>query len=183
MLLLCTGLANVDVLANYGEAASGAVRPQVTHLHFTALLFGAHSGVDCCSHTRIRTTEERRKLGKKIPQILAIPCAALVFQKVRGAEQVPLLAYRPRSVSTEVKFWTWSVAVELDDEFDDEPTSTRYLIERQRKLGESPRPIDRLTAMVLGGALGDRLNGLSDRQIGNCFSISAGQSVTSTVLS
>src|ERR1019366_2632905 len=51
-------------------------------------------------------------------------------------------------------------------EFDDEPRSTRYLIERQRKLGESPLLIDRLTAMVLGGALGDRLNGLSDRQIG-----------------
>src|ERR1039458_5799799 len=57
-------------------------------------------------------------------------------------------------------------AVELDDEFDDEPRSTRDLIERQRKLGESPLLIDRLTAMVLGGALGDRLNGLSDRQIG-----------------
>jgi len=56
--------------------------------------------------------------------------------------------------------------VELDDEFDDEPRSTRHLIERQRKLGESPRPIDRLRAVVLGGALGDRLNGLSDRQIG-----------------
>jgi hypothetical protein len=44
--------------------------------------------------------------------------------------------------------------------------STRYLIERQRKLGESPRPIDRLRAVVLGAALSDRLNGLSDRQIG-----------------
>jgi hypothetical protein len=60
----------------------------------------------------------------------------------------------------------WGVAVELDDEFEDEPRSTRDLIERQRKLGESPLLIDRLTAMVLGGALGDRLNGLSDRQIG-----------------
>ena len=58
------------------------------------------------------------------------------------------------------------MAVELDDEFDDEPRSTCYLIKRQRKLGESPRPIDRLRAMVLGGALSDRLNGLSDRQIG-----------------
>jgi len=80
--------------------------------------------------------------------------------------KVPLLAIGPRSVSTGVKFWAWGVAVELDDEFDDEPRSTRYLIERQRKLGESPRPIDRLRAVVLGGALSDRLNELSDRQIG-----------------
>jgi hypothetical protein len=64
-----------------------------------------------------------------------------------------------------VKFWLWGVAVALDDEFDDE-LSTRYIIKRQRKLGESPRPIDRLTAVVLGGALSDRLTGLSDRQIG-----------------
>jgi hypothetical protein len=64
-----------------------------------------------------------------------------------------------------VEFWPWGVTVELNGDFDDE-LSTRYLIKRQRKLGESPRPIDRLTAMVLGGALGDRLNGLSDRQIG-----------------
>src|ERR1019366_7490742 len=71
----------------------------------------------------------------------------------------------PRSVSTEVKFWSWGLAVELDDEFDDE-LSTRYLIKRQRKLGESPLLIDRLTAMILGSALGDRLNELSDRQIG-----------------
>src|ERR1019366_1622060 len=73
-----------NVLANDGEAPSGAVRSQVTHLHLTALLLGAHSGVDSCSHTRIRTTEQRGKLGKKITQILAILCAALVFQKVRG---------------------------------------------------------------------------------------------------
>src|SRR5208283_4523845 len=33
------------------------------------------------------------------------------------------------------------------------------IIKRQRKLGESPHPIDRLRAVVLGGAL-------SDRQIG-----------------
>src|ERR1039458_8688518 len=79
------GLADVDVLTNDGEPARGALRPQVTHLHFTALLFGAHSGVDCCSHTRIRTTEERRKLGKKITHNLVILCAALVFQKARGA--------------------------------------------------------------------------------------------------
>src|ERR1019366_6758548 len=44
--------------------------------------------------------------------------------------------------------------------------STRYLIERQRKLGESQRPIDRLRAAVFGSALSHRLNGLSDRQIG-----------------
>ena len=50
-------------------------------------------------------------------------------------------------------------------DLDDEP-SIRNLIERLRKLGESPRPIDRLRAVVLGGALGDRLNELSDRQIG-----------------
>ena len=56
-------------------------------------------------------------------------------------------------------------AVELDDEFDDE-LSTCCLIKRQRKLGESPLLIDRLTAMVLGSALSDRLNELSDRQIG-----------------
>jgi hypothetical protein len=78
---------------------------------------------------------------------------------------VPFLAYRPEKRSTELRFWPWGVAVELDDEFDDE-LSTRYLIKRQRKLGESPRPIDRLNAVILGGALSHRLNGLSDRQIG-----------------
>jgi hypothetical protein len=62
-----------------------------------------------------------------------------------------------------VKFWPWDLTVELDDEFDDEPRSTRHLIGRQRKLGESARPIDRL---AVGGALSDRLNGLTDRQIG-----------------
>ena len=60
--------------------------------------------------------------------------------------------------------------MELDDAFDDEPRHTRYLIERQRKLGESPLLIDRLRAVVLGGALSDRLNGLSDRQIGQLLS-------------
>jgi hypothetical protein len=44
--------------------------------------------------------------------------------------------------------------------------SARDIINRQRKLSESARPIDRLRAVVLGAALGDRLNGLSDRQIG-----------------
>ena len=76
--------------------------------------------------------------------------------------KTPLLAVGQRRVSTEVKFWAWGVAVKLDDE----PRSTRYLIERQRKLGESPRPIDRLRAVALGNALSDRLNGLSDHQIG-----------------
>jgi hypothetical protein len=84
---------------------------------------------------------------------------------MRDAEKSPLLAYRPGRRSTEVKFWAWGVDVELNDEYDDEPRSTRNLIERQRKLGESRRPIDRLRAVVLGGALSDRLNELSDRQI------------------
>ena len=44
--------------------------------------------------------------------------------------------------------------------------TTRDTIKRQRKLGESPRAVDRLRAAVLGGALKDRLNKLSDRQIG-----------------
>ncbi len=55
--------------------------------------------------------------------------------------------------------------MELDDEYDDEP-SIRNLIERLRKLGEPPRPLDHLYAVAVGGALSDRLNGLSDRQIG-----------------
>ena len=50
-------------------------------------------------------------------------------------------------------------------ELDDEP-SVRNLIQRLRKLSESSRPIDRLRAVVLGVALGDHLNRLSDRQIG-----------------
>src|ERR1019366_3651306 len=44
-----------------------------------------------------------------LTQILAILCAALVFQKVRGAEKVPLLAYRPESPSIELKFWACGV--------------------------------------------------------------------------
>ena len=75
---------------------------------------------------------------------------------------MPLLAYRPGKRFYRGEILGLGCAVELDDE----PRSTRYLIERQRKLGESPLLIDRLTAMVLGGALSDRLNGLSDRQIG-----------------
>ena len=47
-----------------------------------------------------------------------------------------------------------------------EGVSTRYLIKRQRKLSGSSHPIDRLTAVTLGAALSDRLDGLSDRQIG-----------------
>ena len=55
--------------------------------------------------------------------------------------------------------------MKLNDESDDE-LSTLDLINRQRKLGESPLLFDRLTAMVLGRTLSDRLKGLSDRQIG-----------------
>ena len=80
--------------------------------------------------------------------------------------KMSLSVYRPGKRSIEVKFWAWGVAVELDDEFDDEPRSTRDIIKRQRKLGESPHPIDRLRAVAVGGALSDRLNELSDRQIG-----------------
>jgi hypothetical protein len=61
-----------------------------------------------------------------------------------------------------VKFCAWGVAVELDDE----PKSIRSLIERLRELGESPRPRDHLYAVVVDAALTDRLDGLSDRQIG-----------------
>ena len=64
-----------------------------------------------------------------------------------------------------MKFWRRGVAVELDDEYDDEP-SIRNLIERLRKLGESPRPLDHLYAVAVDSTLSDRLNGLSDRQIG-----------------
>jgi hypothetical protein len=56
--------------------------------------------------------------------------------------------------------------VELDDEFGDEPKNIRNLIERLRKLGESPRPLDHLRAVVVDRALTDRLNELRDRQIG-----------------
>jgi hypothetical protein len=55
--------------------------------------------------------------------------------------------------------------VGFDDEYDDE-LSTQDLIKRQQKLGTSPLVVDRLHAMVLGNRLGDRLNGFSDRQIG-----------------
>jgi hypothetical protein len=79
--------------------------------------------------------------------------------------KMSLSVYRPGKCAIEVKFWAWGVAVELDNECEDE-LSTCCLIKRQRKLGESPLLIDRLTAMVLGGALSDRLNELSDRQIG-----------------
>jgi hypothetical protein len=83
-----------------------------------------------------------------------------------GRCEVPLLAYRPENPFIALKFWTWSVAVEFGDEYDDEPRNIRNLIERLRKLGESPRPIDGLRAVVLAAALSDRLNELSDRQIG-----------------
>lgn len=65
-----------------------------------------------------------------------------------------------------MKFWAWIVAVEFDDEFDDEPKSIRDLIERLRKLRKSPRPRDHLYAVAVDSALTDRLNELSDRQIG-----------------
>jgi hypothetical protein len=81
-----------------------------------------------------------------------------------------------------VKFWRRGVAVKLDDEFDDEP-SIRNLIERLRKLGESPRLLDHLYAVAVDSALSDRLNELCDRQIGQLLLSSAGQSVTSPVLS
>lgn len=51
-------------------------------------------------------------------------------------------------------------------EYDDEPKSIRSLIERLRKLGESPRPLEHLRAVVVDRALTDRLNELRDRQIG-----------------
>jgi hypothetical protein len=44
--------------------------------------------------------------------------------------------------------------------------STRDIIRRQHTLSESSRLIDRLHAVVLGAALRDRLNDLSDCQIG-----------------
>jgi hypothetical protein len=56
--------------------------------------------------------------------------------------------------------------VELDHEFDDEPKSIRNLIEHLRKLGESLRPRDHLYAVAVDSELTDRLNKLSDRQIG-----------------
>jgi hypothetical protein len=68
-------------------------------------------------------------------------------------------------LSVEVKFWSWGIAVKLDDGFDGK-LSTRDLIERQRKLDESPLVVDRLTALVVGSTLGGRLSRLSDRQIG-----------------
>jgi hypothetical protein len=86
---------------------------------------------------------------------------------MRGAVKVPLLIYWPEKRFDSGEILACGVgAVKLDDKFDDEPRSTCDIIKRQRKLGESPRPIDRLTAMVLGSALSDRLNELSDRQIG-----------------
>ena len=48
----------------------------------------------------------------------------------------------------------------------DAKQSIRNLIERLRKLGESSRPLDRLRAVAVDSALSDRLNALSDRQIG-----------------
>jgi hypothetical protein len=56
----------------------------------------------------------------------------LVFQNVRGA----------------------GCEVELDDE-----PSIRNLIERFRKLGESPRPLDQLYTLAVDSELSDRLLG------------------------
>ena len=56
--------------------------------------------------------------------------------------------------------------MEFSDEFDIESSSTCDIIERQRKMGESPRLNDRVKGMALGAVLGDRLIDLSDRQIG-----------------
>ncbi len=78
---------------------------------------------------------------------------------------MPLLAYRPETRFYRGEILGWGVAVELDDEYDDEP-SIRNLIERLRKLGESPRPLDRLYAVAVDSALSDHLNELSDHQIG-----------------
>ena len=47
-----------------------------------------------------------------------------------------------------------------------EDLSTHDLIMRQQKLGASPLVVDRLSAMGLGNTLRDRLNAMSDRQIG-----------------
>jgi hypothetical protein len=55
--------------------------------------------------------------------------------------------------------------IESYDEFGEE-LGTQDLIKRQQKLGASPLVIDRLTAMAVGATLRDRLNALSDRQIG-----------------
>jgi len=57
------------------------------------------------------------------------------------------------------------MAVESYDGFG-EDLSTYDLIKRQQKLGASPLVVDRLTAMGLGNTLRDRLNAMSDRQIG-----------------
>jgi hypothetical protein len=55
--------------------------------------------------------------------------------------------------------------VEFHDGFG-EDLSTHDLIKRQQKLSASPLVIDRLSAIALGGTLHDRLNAMSDRQIG-----------------
>ena len=56
--------------------------------------------------------------------------------------------------------------MELDDKYDDGPKSIRNLIARLRKLRESLRPRDHLYAVAVDSALTDRLDELSDRQIG-----------------
>jgi hypothetical protein len=60
------------------------------------------------------------------------------------------------------------MAVEFHDGFG-EDLSTYDLIRRQQKLGASPLVVDRLTAMGLGNTLRDRMNAMSDRQIGRLY--------------
>lgn len=55
--------------------------------------------------------------------------------------------------------------MESNDKFH-EDLSTYDLIKRQQKLGASPLVVDRLSAIALGATLHDRLNALSDRQVG-----------------
>ena len=63
LLNVCPAL----VLGLFFPSAPERVLAQFGQLHLRTLSVDcAHSRVDCCSHIRIRTTEARRKLGKKI---------------------------------------------------------------------------------------------------------------------
>src|ERR1035441_622605 len=111
----------------------------------------------------IDTTEQRRESGKKARHTFADtdPNPSHSLRRARISEGEGHLLSAAPGLSTREAFDRGEIlglgcAVELDDEFDDEPRSTCCLIKRQRKLGESPLLIDRLTAMVLGGALSDR---------------------------
>ena len=66
--------------------------------------------------------------------------------------------------------------MEFHDAFGEE-LNTYDLIKRQQKLGASPLVVDRLTAMGLGNTLRDRLNSMSDRQIGSQCQASRSRSV------